>query len=166
MPRCQDFASFCHQLPGCRLKGRSLHSLHFPPILKKIPSIQNLNETTEYGPIFMIYHNMCDGCMDVHTDRCMSRRTDEITCVTLYYPITLEWHEKKNCISVMCSVVSWSFARTRSVLNRIMLRVLQILFFSTHPLKIAKFTEMRKSNVLSLIWMMWDTLMLKLIAKK
>jgi len=52
----------------------------------------------------------------------MSGRTDEITCVTLYYPITLEWHEKKNCISVMCSVVYWSFARTRSVLNRIMLR--------------------------------------------
>ena len=46
------------------------------------------------------------------------------------------------------------------------LRVLRILFFSTHPLKIAKFTEMRKSNVLALIWMMWDTLMLKLIAKK
>ena len=48
----------------------------------------------QYGPIFMIYHNMCDGCtdkrMDVHTDRRMSRRTDEITCVTLYYPITLE----------------------------------------------------------------------------
>jgi hypothetical protein len=42
------------------------------------------------GPIFMIYHNMCDGCMDrrmdVHTDRRMSGRTDEITCVTLYYP--------------------------------------------------------------------------------
>jgi hypothetical protein len=38
--------------------------------------------------------------------------------------------------------------------------------FSTHPLKIAKFTEMRKSNVLALIWMMWDTLMLKLIGKK
>jgi hypothetical protein len=124
----------------------------------------------QYGPIFMIYHNMCDRCMDrrmdVHTDRRMSGQTNEITCVTLYYPITLEWHEKKNCISVMCSVVSWSFARTRSVLNRIMLRVLQILFFSTHPLKIAKFTEMRKSNVLALIWMMWETLMLKLIAKK
>ena len=27
-----------------RLKGRSLH---FPPILKKYPSIQNLNETTD-----------------------------------------------------------------------------------------------------------------------
>jgi hypothetical protein len=30
----------------------------------------------QYGPIFMIYHNMCDGCMDrrmdVHTDRRMS----------------------------------------------------------------------------------------------
>ena len=48
----------------------------------------------QYGPIFMIYHNMCDGCMDrhmeVHTDRRMSGRTDEITCVTLYYPIILE----------------------------------------------------------------------------
>jgi hypothetical protein len=48
----------------------------------------------QYGPIFMIYHNMCDGCMDkcmdVHTDRRMSGRTDEITPVTLYYPITLE----------------------------------------------------------------------------
>ena len=87
------------------------------------------------------------------------RRTDEITCVTLYYPITLEWHEKKNYISVMCSVVYWSFARTRSVLNRIMLCVLRILFFSTHHLKIAKFTitDIRKSNVLALIWMMWDT---------
>jgi hypothetical protein len=42
-------------------------------------------------------------------------------------------------------------ARTRSVLNRIMLRVLPILFFSTHPVNIAKFTEMRKSNVLALI---------------
>jgi hypothetical protein len=45
----------------------------------------------QYGPIFMIYHNMCDGCMDrhmeVHTDRRMSGRTDAITCVTLYYPI-------------------------------------------------------------------------------
>jgi hypothetical protein len=30
-----------------------------------------------------------------------------------------------------------------------MLRVLRILFFSTHPLKIAKFIEMRKSNVLA-----------------
>ena len=32
----------------------------------------------QYGAIFMIYHNMCDGCMDrcmdVHTDRCMSGR--------------------------------------------------------------------------------------------
>ena len=49
MPRCQDFASFCRQLPGSgwppRLKGRSFH---FPPILDKIPSIQNLNETTVY----------------------------------------------------------------------------------------------------------------------
>jgi hypothetical protein len=112
-----------------------------------------------------VYHNMCDGCMDrrmnFHTDRRMSGRTDEITCVTLYYPITLEWHEKKNCISVICSVVYWSFASVRSVLNRIMLRVLRILLFSTHPLKIAKFTEMRKSNVLALICMM-----LKLIAKK
>ena len=50
----------------------------------------------QYGPIlvFMIYYNMCDGCMDrrmdVHIDRRMSGRTDEITCVTLYYPITLE----------------------------------------------------------------------------
>ena len=48
----------------------------------------------QYGPIFMINHNMCDGCMDrrmdVHTDRRMSGRKDEITCVTLYYPITLE----------------------------------------------------------------------------
>ena len=48
----------------------------------------------QYGSILMIYHNMCDGCMDrgmdVHTDRRMSGRTDEITCVTLYYPITLE----------------------------------------------------------------------------
>ena len=124
----------------------------------------------QYGPIFMTYHNMCDGCMnrrmDVHTDRRISGRTDEITCVTLYYPITLEWHENKNCILAMCSVVYWSFARTRSVLSRIMLRVLRILFFSTHPLKIAKFTEMRKSNVLALICMMWDALMLKLIAKK
>ena len=124
----------------------------------------------QYGPIFMIYHIMCDGCIDrrmnVHTDRRMSGRTGEITCVTLYYPITLEWHEKKNCISVMCSVVYWSFARTPSVLNRIMLRVLRILFFSTLPLKIAKFTEMRKSSVLALIWMMGDTLMLKLIAKE
>jgi hypothetical protein len=25
---------------------------------------------------------------------------------------TLEWHDKNNCISVMCSVVYWSFART------------------------------------------------------
>jgi hypothetical protein len=120
----------------------------------------------QYGRTFMIYHNMCDGCMDrrmdVHTDRRMSERTDEITCVTLYYPITLEWHEKKNCILVMCSVVYWSFARTRYVMNRIMLRVL----CSTHSLKIATFTEMRKSNVLSLIWMLWDTLMLRLIAKK
>ena len=41
-----------------------------------------------------------------------------------------------------------------------LLRALRILFFSTHPLKIVKFTEMRKSNVLALIWMMWDTLML------
>jgi hypothetical protein len=41
MPRCQDFASFYRQ--PSRLKGRSLH---FPPILNKIPSIQNLNETT------------------------------------------------------------------------------------------------------------------------
>jgi hypothetical protein len=89
----------------------------------------------------------------------------ELSWFPLYYPITLEWHEQKNCISVMCSV-SWSFTRTRSVLNRIMLRVLRILFFSTHPLKFAKFTEMRKSNVLALICMMWDTLMLKLIAKK
>jgi hypothetical protein len=40
-----------------------------------------------------------DRRMDVHTDRRMSGRTDEITCVTLYYPITLEWHENKNCIS-------------------------------------------------------------------
>ena len=42
----------------------------------------------QYGPIlvFMIYYNMCDRCMD----RRMSGRTDEITCVTLYYPITLE----------------------------------------------------------------------------
>ena len=30
-----------------RLKSRSLCSLHFLPILKKIPSIQNLNETTD-----------------------------------------------------------------------------------------------------------------------
>ena len=41
----------------------------------------------QYGPIFMIYHNMCDGCMDrrmnVHTDRRMSERSDEITCVTI-----------------------------------------------------------------------------------
>ena len=48
----------------------------------------------QYGPIFMIYHTMCNGCMDrrmdVHTDRRMSGRTDEITCVTLYYPIILE----------------------------------------------------------------------------
>ena len=29
-----------------RLKSRSLRSLHFPSILKKFPSIQNLNETT------------------------------------------------------------------------------------------------------------------------
>ena len=29
-----------------RLKGRSLRPLHFPSILKKNPSIQNLNETT------------------------------------------------------------------------------------------------------------------------
>jgi hypothetical protein len=29
-----------------RLKDRSLRSLHFPSILKKNPSIQNLNETT------------------------------------------------------------------------------------------------------------------------
>jgi hypothetical protein len=29
-----------------RLKSRSLRSLHFPPIPKQIPSIQNLNETT------------------------------------------------------------------------------------------------------------------------
>ena len=52
---------------------------------------------------------MCDGCidrrMDVHTDRRMSGWMDEITCVTLCYPITLESYEKKNCISVMCSVV-------------------------------------------------------------
>jgi hypothetical protein len=74
---------------------------------------------------------------------------------------------KKELYFSMCSVVYYqSFARTCSVLNRIMLRVLRILFFSTHPLKIAKFTEMRKSNVLALLWMMWDTLMLKLIAKK
>ena len=33
-----------------RLKGRSLCSLHFPSILKKIPSIQNLNETTDIDP--------------------------------------------------------------------------------------------------------------------
>jgi hypothetical protein len=32
-----------------------------------------------------------------------------------------------------------------------MLRVLRILLFSTHPLKIAKFAEMRKSNVLALM---------------
>ena len=36
----------------------------------------------QYGPIFMIKHNMCDGCMDrrmdVHTDRRMSGRKDEI----------------------------------------------------------------------------------------
>jgi hypothetical protein len=43
----------------------------------------------QYGPIFMIYHNMCDRRMHVHTDRRMSGRRDEITCVTLYYPITL-----------------------------------------------------------------------------
>ena len=45
----------------------------------------------QYGRTFMIYHNMCDGCMDrrmdVHTDRRMSGRTDEITRVTLYYHI-------------------------------------------------------------------------------
>jgi hypothetical protein len=56
-----------------------------------------------------------DAWVDVHTDQHMSGRTDEITCVTLYYPITLEWHENKNCILAMCSVVYWSFARTRSV---------------------------------------------------
>ena len=44
-----------------------------------------------------------------HTDRRISARTDEIACVALYYPITLEWHEKKNCIWVMCFVVYWSF---------------------------------------------------------
>ena len=47
MPRCQDFASFC------RLKGRSLRSLHFPSILKKNPSIQNLNETTDIRNIYI-----------------------------------------------------------------------------------------------------------------
>ena len=42
MARCQEFASFCRQLKG---------SLHFPPILKKNPSIQNLNETTVNNPL-------------------------------------------------------------------------------------------------------------------
>ena len=50
MPRCQDFALFSRQLPGApptpRLNGRSLHLLHFSAYSKKIPSIQNLNETT------------------------------------------------------------------------------------------------------------------------
>ena len=122
-----------------------------------------------------------------HTDRRISARTDEIACVALYYPITLEWHEKKNCIWVMCFVVYWSFElcapwftdhlsyvlRGLLIICKNTLRVEQDhtpcimdLIFSTHPLKIAKFTEMRKSNVLALIWMMWDTLMLKLIAIK
>ena len=218
-----------------------------------------------------------------HTDRRISARTDEIACVALYYPITLEWHEKKNCIWVMCFVVYWSFElcapwftdhlsyvlrglliiwvmcsviywsselcaswftdHLSCVLRDLLiiwvmcsvvywsfelcapwftdhlsyvLRGLLIIWamcslvywsfelcapwltdhlsyvlrglliickntlrveqdhtpcimdpiFSTHPLKIAKFTEMRKSNVLALIWMIWDTLMLKLIANK
>jgi hypothetical protein len=36
-----------------RLKGRSLRSLHFPSILTKIPSIQNLNETTAWQNIVL-----------------------------------------------------------------------------------------------------------------
>ena len=37
------------------VKGRSLH---FPPILNKIPSIQNLNETTDYR-LYFIYVRVC-----------------------------------------------------------------------------------------------------------
>ena len=42
------------------LKGGSLRSLHFPPILKKNPSTQNLNETTtlswlESQPVFALF---------------------------------------------------------------------------------------------------------------
>ena len=36
-----------------RLKGLSLRSLHFPSILNKIPSIQNLNETTAWQNIVL-----------------------------------------------------------------------------------------------------------------
>jgi hypothetical protein len=59
----------------------------------------------QYGPIFMIYHNMCDGCMDrrmdVHIDRRMSGRTDEITCVTLYYPHSSDM--KKRIVFQLCA---------------------------------------------------------------
>ena len=47
MPRCQDFASFVVSFRGPRRPPHpSLRSLHFTSILKKNPSIQNLNETT------------------------------------------------------------------------------------------------------------------------
>ena len=57
MPRCQDFASFCRQLPGDQADPSpegSLASLTPFSIYskKKNPSIQNLNETTVKYALF------------------------------------------------------------------------------------------------------------------
>jgi hypothetical protein len=58
----------------------------------------------QYGPLFMIYHNMCDGCMDrrmdVHTDRRMSGRTDEITNINVSHII----HIKASTLLFLISV--------------------------------------------------------------
>jgi hypothetical protein len=84
LQKLKEYGLMCTEIVGVSLgKDRILSEMHNEYLNMAIIIDQ-------YGPMFMIYHNMRDGCMYVHTDRHMSGRTDEITCVTLYYPITLE----------------------------------------------------------------------------